>query len=178
VLKDTGARTAEAIKLQWPEVDEKSCTIRINHPVKGSLPRIIKVPPKTIAMINAMPRISASVFNTNPHNFRQNFNKQRRRIARNLQNPRLLQIHPHTFRHWKATMEYHRTNNIKWVQQLLGHKNILNTDVYTHLISFENDEWHAAHAKNLEEESKLIETGFEYVRYSDKDQVAIYRKRK
>jgi len=29
-----------------------------------------------------------------------------------------------------------------------------------------------------EEESKLIEAGFEYVRYSDKDGVTIYRKRK
>jgi hypothetical protein len=35
-----------------------------------------------------------------------------------------------------------------------------------------------AHARNLEEESKLIEAGFEYVRYSEKDQAAIYRKRK
>ncbi|MEM3577910.1 MAG: hypothetical protein QXX51_05570 [Candidatus Bathyarchaeia archaeon] len=32
--------------------------------------------------------------------------------------------------------------------------------------------------RNLEEESKLIEAGFEYVRYSEKDGVAIYRKRK
>ena len=28
------------------------------------------------------------------------------------------------------------------------------------------------------EEKKLIEAGFDYVRYSDKDEVAIYRKRK
>jgi hypothetical protein len=35
-----------------------------------------------------------------------------------------------------------------------------------------------SHARNLEEETKLIEAGFEYVRYSEKDQVAIYRKRK
>jgi len=47
---------------------------------------------------------------------------------------------------------------------------------YTQLIDFESDEWHVAHARNLEEESKLIEAGFEYVRYSEKDQVAIYRK--
>jgi hypothetical protein len=33
-------------------------------------------------------------------------------------------------------------------------------------------------ARKIEEETKLIEAGFEYVRYSDKDQVAIYRKRK
>jgi len=75
-------------------------------------------------------------------------------------------------------MEYHKTKNIKWVQQLLGHKKLENTDFYTQLINFESDEYHVAYAKNLEEESKLIEAGFEYVRYSEKDGVAIYRKRK
>jgi len=178
VLKDTGARTAEAAKLQWTDIDEKSCTIRINHPIKGSLARIIKVPAKTIAMINEMPKASDFIFNTNPDTIRKNFYKQRRRITATLQNPRLKQIHLHTFRHWKATMEYHRTLNIKWVQQLLGHKKLENTDFYTQLINFESDEWNVAHARNLEEESKLIEAGFDYVRYSEKDSVAIYRKRK
>jgi len=63
-------------------------------------------------------------------------------------------------------------------QNILGHEKLENTDVYTHLINFESDDWHGAHARNLEEENKLIEAGFEYVRYSDKDQVAIYRKPK
>jgi site-specific recombinase XerC len=75
-------------------------------------------------------------------------------------------------------MEYHKTKNIKWVQQLLGHKKLENTDFYTQLINFESDEYHLSYARNLEEESKLIEAGFEYVRYSEKDGVAIYRKRK
>ena len=42
----------------------------------------------------------------------------------------------------------------------------------------ESDEWDVAHATNLEEENKSIGIGFEYIRYSKKDQVAIYRKRK
>ena len=177
VLKDTGARTAEAVKLKWIDIDEKSSTIRINNPVKGSLARVIKVKPKTIAMLNNLPKTSDFVFNPSAHTTRQNFWKQRRRIARTLQNPRLKQISLHTFRHWKATMEYHRTKDIKYVQWLLGHKKLENTDIYTHLINFESEEWHVAHAKNLEEETKLIEAGFEFVRYSDKDGVAIYRKR-
>jgi hypothetical protein len=32
--------------------------------------------------------------------------------------------------------------------------------------------------KTLEEEDKLIKSGFEFVRYNDKEEVAIYRKRK
>jgi integrase len=178
VLKDTGARTSEASKIQWIDIDEKSSTIRINHPVKGSLARIVKVTPKTIAMINNMPKTGDYIFNTNAQTIRNLFDKQRGRIARTLQNPRLRQIHLHTLRHWKATMEYHRTLNIKIVQQMLGHKKLETTDLYTQLISYKSDEWNVAHARNLEEESKLIEAGFEYVRYSEKDEVAIYRKRK
>jgi len=75
-------------------------------------------------------------------------------------------------------MEYYRTKDMKYVQYLLGHKKIENTDIYTHLVSFENEEWHVAVAKNLEEEKKLIEVGFEFVRYSERDGVAIYRERK
>jgi hypothetical protein len=36
--------------------------------------------------------------------------------------------------------------------------------IYTHLIEFENDEYHSATANNVEEAKKLIESGFEYVR--------------
>ena len=43
---------------------------------------------------------------------------------------------------------------------------------------FESDEWHVSHAKTLDEEDKLIEAGFEFVRYSETEQVALYRKRK
>jgi hypothetical protein len=75
-------------------------------------------------------------------------------------------------------MEYNRTLNIKYAQHLLGHKKLENTDFYTQLINFENDQYHVAHARNLEEEKKLIEAGFEFIRYSQKDEVAIYRKRK
>jgi len=66
----------------------------------------------------------------------------------------------------------------QFVQNILGHKKLENTDVYTHLINFGSDDWQVAHARNLEEENKLIEAGFEYVRYSEKDEVAICRKRK
>jgi integrase len=174
----TQKRTPEAARLKWIDVDEKTCTIRINNPIKGSNGRIVKVTPTTIAMLNNMSKTGEHVFNTRADTIRTGFTKQRTRLVRILQNPKLKQIHLHTFRHWKATMEYHRTKNIKHVQQMLGHRKLENTDFYTQLLNFESDEWHVAHATNLEEENKLIEAGFEFIRYSEKDQVAICRKRK
>jgi len=102
----------------------------------------------------------------------------RNRLAKKLQNPRLRQKHFHTLRHWKATTDYQRTKNILHAKRLLDHKKLENTESYTQLIDFESDEWHMATAQSLDEEKKLIEAGFDYVRYSDKDEVAIYRKRK
>ncbi len=36
VLKDTGAQTAEAAQIQWTEIEEKTCAIRINHRSKAA----------------------------------------------------------------------------------------------------------------------------------------------
>lgn len=58
-------------------------------------------------------------------------------LIRKLENPRLLQITLHTFRHWKATTEYAKTKDILHVMQLLGHKSIQNTLVYTHLVKLQ-----------------------------------------
>jgi hypothetical protein len=58
---------------------------------------------------------------------------------------------------------------------LLGHRNIESTLVYTQLISFESDEYHSAAAATVDEASKLLETGFEYV--GEKDDIMLFRKR-
>lgn len=98
------------------------------------------------------------------------------KMSEKLGNPRLLRIHFHTLRHWKATMEYHRTKDILYVMKLLGHKSIANTLIYTQLVEFEGDEYHSAIANNVEEAQKLIEAGFEYV-CSHRDEM-LFRKRK
>lgn len=75
-------------------------------------------------------------------------------------------------------MEFAKTKNILHVMQLLGHKNIQNTLVYTHLVNFENDEFHTAVADDVEKARKLIEAGFEYVTGDYDDGGKIFRKRK
>jgi hypothetical protein len=74
-------------------------------------------------------------------------------------------------------MEYHRTKDILHVMQLLGHRSIKNTLVYTHLVNFESDEYISKVTKTAEETCKLIEAGFEYV-CTTPDQLMVFRKRK
>ena len=62
------------------------------------------------------------------------------------------------------------------VKEMLGHRSIDNTLIYTQLISFENDDFHVKVAKTLKEDKELIEAGFEYV--TDMDGFKLFRKRK
>lgn len=73
-------------------------------------------------------------------------------------------------------MEYAKTKDILHVMRILGHKNIKNTLVYTHLVNFEADEYVSKAAWTLEEALKLVESGFEYV--CDVEGAKIFRKRK
>ena len=107
---------------------------------------------------------------------RHNFEHQRKRISAKLKNSRINQITFHTFRHWKATMEYRKTRDILHVKEILGHKSLNSTMLYTQLISFKDDDFTATVAHSEEEACKLIEAGFEYV--CDFAQNKIFRKRK
>jgi integrase/recombinase XerD len=176
LLKETGVRCGEACQIKWADLDLVNRCVRVT-PEKGSDARNLKMSGKLVSMLNELPKTNRNVLDANSEAMRKSYQLQRKRIAFKLKNPRLLQVTFHTFRHWKATMEYHKTKDILHVKYLLGHKQLKNTEIYTHLINFESDDWHVSYAKNLEEETKLIEAGFEYVRYSEKDEVAIYRKR-
>ena len=177
LLKETGMRIGEAWKLTWIDIDEERKTIRCQAEKHGT-PRMFKVSNKLLSMLNAVPKKNQYVFGgTNLSGHASTFRKQRKRLARKLSNPRLLQISFHTLRHWKATMEYHRTKDILYVKQLLGHRNIQNTLKYTQLVQFERDDsFHSAVATNIDDARALIETGFEYV--CEMDAVKLFRKRK
>ena len=73
-------------------------------------------------------------------------------------------------------MEYHKVKDIFYVKEVLGHRHISSTLIYTHLVNFESDEYHTATSKSLERDEELPAAGFEYV--TDREGVKIYRKRK
>ena len=176
-LKETGMRIGEALRLEWTDVDFERRVIVLNKPEKHGNPRAFKISEKLVAMLYRLPQDDKHVFGGQSWRITfNNFNAQRKNAAKKLANPRILRIHFHTLRHWKATMEYHRTKDILYVMRLLGHKNIANTLIYTQLIEFENDEFHSAIAETIEAARKLIETGFEFVcRHED---TMLFRKRK
>jgi integrase len=175
LLKETAARAGEAWMLKWDDIDFKQRLITIAHPEKGSRPRTRGVSHRLIDMLNLLQRKGDGtyVFHrevSDPEryvgaldDFRRTYIRQRTLTAEKLQNPRIKQITFKTLRHFKATMEYHKTKDILHVMQLLGHKSIRNTLVYTHLVNFELDEWICKVATTKLERINLIQSGFTFV---------------
>ena len=73
--------------------------------------------------------------------------------------------------------EYEKTGDIYVVKDLLVHKSIINTDHYQHG-NYSSDEYIIKRPKTPDEEDALLSAGFEYVRYDDRTQTPILRKRK
>ena len=76
-------------------------------------------------------------------------------------------------------MEYHKTQSIIQVQRLLGHKSVLNTQIYVNLeqaIFETNEDYEVKTTETLDDACKLLEVGFEYV--TDNEGKKLFRKRK
>ena len=119
-------------------------------------------------MLQALPKKNEVIFaRVKPKHAQQVFKCSRRKLAKNLNNPRLAKIHFHLIRHWFGTMEYHEKPDLIHVQKLLGHRNILATQIYINLeqalFREANDEYHVKVAETVEEATKLIALGYEYV---------------
>jgi integrase len=180
LLKETGMRAGEAVRLEWTDVDFERRVVTLNRPEKRSNPRMWRVSGELMGMVGALPRRGVRVFDVTYNNLKNVFLKTRRRLAYKLQNPRLLKITFHTFRHWRATMLYHQTKDPYYVKQFLGHKSIMNTERYITiertLFGEYSDEFTVRVASKPEEIKELLETGFEYV--CTKDELMFFRKRK
>jgi integrase len=161
-LKETFGDPSEVLRLRW--IDISGNVITINCPVKGHLPRQLKVSNKLLSMLNCLPKTHERIFPTRYANIFNSYTKLRKRVAEVQKNPRLLSIEFRTFRHWGGTMIAHYTNgNVLTVKKLLGHKRIENSMKYIGMISFKEDEFEVTTATTVDEAKKVLSAGFDYV---------------
>jgi integrase len=178
-MKETAFRPVEAMRLTPRDFNLEQQIVTLNKPAMRSNPRQAKISDKLTVMIKQQmkgKRQDELIWSAKSKYIQRTFIRNRRRASKNLGNPNIEKISMKTFRHFKATMEYHKTKDILYVKKLLGHKNIQNTMVYIHLVNFESDDWVCKVASSLEEAVKLIEAGFEYV--TDYEGKKVFRKRK
>jgi integrase len=177
--KETGADPGELLAVTWMDVNKQSRTLTINHPVKGHNARILPISKHLIARLEMLPKESERIFPMTYDSMASNYWGQRKRLARNFNNPRLLKITFTTLRHWKATTLYHKTRDILRVKKFLGHKTLMSTMIYIDIekaiYGQMSQEFTVRVAEEPEEIKKLLEAGFEYV--CEKDRLMFFRKR-
>ena len=180
IIRDLGLRPIELTWLKLRDIDLNSGTVTITS-AKYCRGRTLKIRPQTLAMLRAyvlkknkgqndllFPMKSASLS--------RNYNVVRNRVSEKLQDPAIRTIRLYDFRHWKASTEYAKTKDLLHVKAMLGHKDLRTTLRYTQLINFGSEEYHIKVGATLEECSKLLEAGFEYV--TDYEDKKLFRKRK
>jgi len=178
-LKETGFRIGELWTCKWTDLDEEKSTLKCVAEKHGN-PREIRISRRLIEMLQALPKTNDYIFsNTSLDNHRWRYDRQKTTLAKKLQNPRLKQIHFHTFRHYYATKLFSETKSLPIVMEKLGHRNINSTMVYTHIVEFdeESQNYHHAIAKDEKEAGQLIDNGWTYICTTPQN-IMMFRKRK
>ena len=179
ILRDTGLRPIELHRLALRNIDLEKGII-YPETAKGGNPRALKLKPSTLAMLKEY--VAKSNFGLNETMFPSSdvvshvFMRIRNRLAKRLHEPGLKKFRLYDLRHYFATMLYHKTKDILYVKEQLGHRRLENTLVYTHLINFKDEEYNVRVAKTVKEACQLLEAGFEYV--TEMDSLKLFRKRK
>jgi len=179
--KDLGTRPIELTWLKVKDTNLENGIVNITS-AKHCVGRALKLKTNTLEMLRKYvnkKRLNQDdrIFPTKSENIGACYRKLRNALAKKLQDPTIQQIRLYDFRHYYASMEYHKTKDLLHVKARLGHKDLRTTLRYTQLIeTLENDEYHCKTAANITEATQLIENGFEYV--TEIEGKKLFRKRK
>ena len=179
--KDLGTRPIELTWLKVKDINLKNGIVTITS-AKHCNGRTLKLKSTTLDMLKQY--ISKKELNQNDRLFPtssdyigDSYRRLRNKLATKLQDPTIKQIRLYDFRHYYATMLYHKTKDLLHVKVALGHKDLRQTLRYTQLLeTTEEDEYTCKTATNIKEATALIESGFEY--HDEIDGYKLYRKRK
>jgi len=179
ILRDTGSRPIELHRLTLKNIDLDKGIIYPETAKSGNA-RALKLKKSTLAMLKGY--VAEQDFDLNERMFPTTtvmthvFMRIRNRLAKKLHEPELKKFRLYDLRHYFATMLYHRTKDILYVKEQLGHRRLENTLIYTHLIDFKSEEYVVRVAKTVKQACQLIEAGFEYV--TEVEDAKLFRKRK
>ena len=180
VSKETGIRPIELCNLKVKDIDLNQKIVYPTTAKHGS-GRALKISNNLQATLqNHINRnkldLNDKLFKGNSDYYGKQYRVMRNHLARKLNDPSLKTIRLYDFRHFFATMLYHKTRDILYVKQQMGHKKIEATLIYVQLINFNDNEWTCKTANNINEATQLIENGFDYV--TEIDGTKLFRKRK
>jgi integrase len=180
ISKETGLRPVELHNLRVKDIDLDQKTI---YPTtaKHDAPRTLKISNNLQATLQNYINTNRlnpndKLFKDTAENYGKHYRLTRNKLAKKLNDYSLKNIRLYDFRHYYATNLYHKTRDILFVKQQMGHKKIETTLIYTQLLNLNDDEWTCKTATNVNEATQLVEAGFEYI--TEMDGTKLFRKRK
>ena len=141
VLYATGIRISELTNLEFNQIDLNDCTIRVLG--KGKKDRIVPLGNMAIHYLTLyIEEYRKFLLKTKTSNYvfinkdgnkisRQGFFKILKQIAKTSGIEK--EISPHTLRHSFATHLLNNGADLRVIQELLGHENLVTTEIYSHL---------------------------------------------
>jgi len=149
VLLYTGLRRGELLGLKWEDINDNILSVRRGvYQVKGKAMaedykvktskslRTLPLMPEVAHLIRSLPRYGEYIFCTSsgklwhPRNFSRDYGNFFKALRNEYPEVRVLT--PHCCRHSFATLTLASCDNLRTVQQLLGHANVNTTARYTH----------------------------------------------
>lgn len=139
LMYSCGLRASEVVELKWESLREKERELKVLG--KGRKERIVPVGEKALQALNSYKEILLKEKgNLKDYIFVNKFgNKLTRRALWDIINKRfetlarLYGVHPHALRHSFATHLLNHGADLRAIQELLGHKSLSTTSVYTNL---------------------------------------------
>ena len=140
-MLDTGLRVSEAVALSWKDLDLNTGKLMVRQG-KGAKDRTLWLGEEDLALLRRWRERQTkdvagertAIFTTlagKPVSVRYVQAAVKRYTARA---GITKGVHPHTLRHSFATDLYRETKDIRLTQKVLGHANLVTTQVYTHLV--------------------------------------------
>jgi len=182
ISKDTGLRPIEVMSLRVRDIDLESGKVYPSTAKRGCA-RVLRLKDSTRnILVKYLAKKDLSINDRlfekwNSDTYGKWFRYHRNKLAKKLNDPSIKTVRLYDIRHFFATMFYHKTRDLLMLKNLMGHKKIETTLIYTQLVHFNNDnEYYSATAKTVKEARKLIESGFEYI--CEIQGIKLFRKRK
>jgi len=178
---ETGMRPTELVNLTVKDIDFEQRLVYPTTAKHGSA-RTLKISQSLNAMLqeyvirnNIKP--NDKLFNITSRTYSKMYRMTRNALAEKLHDPTLETIRLYDLRHYFASTLYKKTNNLLLVMTQMGHKDIKNTMIYTHLTNYADDEYVTQSTTDRKEGEKLLQDGFDYVTTAP-DGYMMFRKRK
>ena len=137
LLYSSGLRVSELVGLNWNMLDFGSGIVRVIG--KGDKERIVPVGQKALDALSALREVSSFPGDFSPVFINNNGRRITQRGIRYLfgryvnETALKKRVSPHSIRHTFATHLLEAGADIRMVQELLGHKNLGTTQIYTHV---------------------------------------------